>query len=252
MLCSDQQVLADKTLADVIAETQLALGPNLISALVFGSAATGQLRATSDVNLMLVVKTFNPAEFTKLRESLRVARALVQLQVMFIQEDELPVAAHAFALKFSDILRRHKILYGANVLANIQICRNELLATIRQSLLNLRLRGREQYLLLGLREEQLVKVIADSAAPLRACAAGLRFLEGLPPLDGKQALEEFVAALKQPELTAALQHLSTAREEGHLPPGQGAETFLQLLDIGQQLQLHSDRQHDLARATDQE
>ena len=36
-------------------------------------------------------------------------------EVMFLLEDELPVAAELFAVKFNDIRNRHRVLYGSDV-----------------------------------------------------------------------------------------------------------------------------------------
>lgn len=234
-----KQSLIDTTLNDFVGELQTLMGANLISVVVFGSAATGQWRSTSDVNVMVVVNQFNAEALHAIREPLRLAQALVQLHVMFIQEDELQPAANAFTLKFSDILARHKILHGANVLASIHISREDIIATLQQSLLNFQLRGREHYLVKSLREEQLTQLISDAAAPLRNGAAALRQLHGLPPLEGKPALEAFVDNLKRPDLQEALHALSVTREGQHLAPGQGPLIYLRLLEIGQLLQTNS-------------
>src|SRR6187402_2664975 len=95
----DKQALADKTLDDVVLSARNAFGENLLAALVFGSAANNQLRVTSDVNLMLVLKSFDQQMVDQIRESVRLARALVDMHVMFIQESELPFATSAFAVK---------------------------------------------------------------------------------------------------------------------------------------------------------
>src|SRR5438445_509439 len=56
-----------------------AFGSDLISVVLFGSAAEGKLRATSDLNLILVLASFNQAKADGLREPLRIAQAAMQL-----------------------------------------------------------------------------------------------------------------------------------------------------------------------------
>ena len=70
-----------------------ALGDDLVSAVLFGSAAEGRLRATSDVNLMLVLVRFAPERVDALREPLRRAHATIALETMLILDSEVPLAA---------------------------------------------------------------------------------------------------------------------------------------------------------------
>lgn len=227
----DKQTLADQTLADVVTSARTAFGEDLVAAVVFGSAANGQLRVTSDVNLMLVLTRFNPPQADQVRESVRLARALVDMHVMFIVQDELPIALKSFPVKFSDIIARHKLLFGVNPFENSIIPIADLISHTKQALLNFQLRTREQYVLVSLREEQLVNLIADSAAPLRSCAAALRQIGGESYLNSKEALEQFVSKLQRKDFTLALHTMSQAREQGFLPAGNAAKAVLALLDL---------------------
>jgi predicted nucleotidyltransferase len=82
---------------------------SLLSVVLFGSAAEGKLRATSDVNLILVLSAFEQVKVDPLRQPLRIAQAAIKLQPMFLLKAELPRAARSFAPKFADILRRRVI-----------------------------------------------------------------------------------------------------------------------------------------------
>src|SRR5262245_6035875 len=110
------------------------LATDLVSAVLFGSAADGKLAATSDVNLLLVLRTFAPDKSSQLRDALLAAEAAIKLRVMFVQADELPSAAEFFAQKFADILRRHRIVLGQDVLATLKIARNAEVFRLRQIL----------------------------------------------------------------------------------------------------------------------
>ncbi|MEG1051524.1 MAG: nucleotidyltransferase domain-containing protein, partial [Janthinobacterium sp.] len=65
-----------------VAAAQNAFGADLAAAVLFGSAADGQVRATSDVNLLLLLKRFAPPAADALRGPLRLAHAAIDLQVM--------------------------------------------------------------------------------------------------------------------------------------------------------------------------
>ena len=224
-----------------VAAARNTFGPDLVAAVLFGSAADGQVRATSDVNLLLLLKRFTPPAADALRGPLRLAHAAIDLQVMFLLESELTQAADAFAVKFADIIARHKVLHGVDPFASLRTNRDAVLRRLRQVLLNQQLRMRERYLLLSLNEEQLAGAIADAAGPLRSSAASMAQLEGKSGLSGKQALEAFVDQLGEPVLHAALQAMSAARETAHLAPGQALPAFTSLMAITERLREHAEQ-----------
>lgn len=224
-----------------VAAAQTAFGADLAAAVLFGSAADGQLRATSDVNLLLLLKRFTPASADALRGPLRLAHAAIDLQVMFLLESELPQAADAFAVKFADIIARHQVLHGVDPFASLHTSRDAVLRRLRQVLLNQQLRMRERYMLLSLTEEQLAGAIADAAGPLRSAAVSLAQLEGKSAQSGKQALEAFVDQLGDPALRAALHTMSAARETARLAPGQALPAFTGLMTITERLREHAEQ-----------
>jgi predicted nucleotidyltransferase len=224
-----------------VAAAQTAFGADLAAAVLFGSAADGQLRATSDVNLLLLLKRFTPQAADALRAPLRLAHAAIDLQVMFLLESELTQAADAFAVKFADIIARHRVLLGNDPFASLHTSRDAVLCRLRQVLLNQQVRMRERYMLLSLNEEQLAGAIADAAGPLRSAAASLAQLEGKSALSGKQALEAFVDQLGEPSLHAALQAMSAARETARLAPGQALPAFTSLMTITERLREHAEQ-----------
>lgn len=215
-----------------------ACGPDLVSIVLFGSAAEGRLRASSDVNLILVLKQFVPSRIDALRESLRLAHAGAQLEVMFLLESEIPMAAEAFAVKFADILDRHRVVYGPDPFAHLEVSRPATLRRLQQVLINLTLRLRERYALVSLREERLVPVIADVAGPIRAAAATILKLEGKAGVHPKEALQELAGRLRAGAWDKVLMNMSAAREDLDLPPGEPAATLLGLLDLLQAMQSH--------------
>jgi len=203
-----------------------AFGENLRSLVLFGSAAEGKLRATSDVNVLLVLRALERGQLDAFREPIRTAQAAIDLQAMLLLESELAAAAEAFANKFEDIRRRHVVLAGDDLVNTLTISREALVRRVRQVLLNLTLRLRDAYAEKSLREEQAAAVIADSAGPLRAAAASILELEARPASDPKSALAELAA---ESEFAAVLPYISEAREAKLLAPGTAATV---LFDLG--------------------
>ena len=206
-------------------------GDRLVSAVLFGSAAEGRVRATSDVNLAIVTRTYTRDDADRLREPLTLAHAAIALNVMFLAEDEVGAAAEAFAAKFADIRRRRKVLRGRDVFSGVTIPRAAEIHRLKQVLLNLVLRTRSAYAQRGLREEQVRVLLADLAGPLRSCAAALLELEGAPAADNREAL----VAVAGPRFRGAVETLTRARQEGPLPPDDAGQALFDLLELAQQM-----------------
>ncbi len=209
-----------------------AFGANLRSAFLFGSAAEGKLRKTSDVNLLLVLRALERDQLDAIREPLRVARAAIQLEPMFVLDSELGEAAEAFANKFEDIRRRHAIVHGDDVISTLAIPRDALRRRVRQVLLNQTLRLRDLYAERSLREEQAAIAVADAAGPLRTAAASILELEGREASDPKTALATLAS---EGGFGAVLPRLSEAREQRVLAPGAAAATLFEVVRLARWL-----------------
>jgi predicted nucleotidyltransferase len=214
---------------EFIQALQACFNSQLVAVYLFGSAASDQLRPLSDVNLLVVVREFCAMAHTGLQPALRQGRALIQLHVMFVEEQELPSMASCFAIKFADIQARHRLLWGADVLKPINLKPSELINSARQMLGNFQLRSREQFLLAHSREEQLVKLIASAAAPLRANAAAIMFLRTGTWTDGKAALK--LLTINNACWSQAVAGISLARETQSLPEGCAKDYFNALQEI---------------------
>lgn len=222
----------DRVLTEFVAETRDSFGEDLRAVVLFGSGAEGKLRPTSDVNLLVVLSAFDQEKADKLREPFRMAQAAIQLRSMFLLESELQPAMKAFAVKFGDILRRRRVLYGEDPFKGLSVSRDDSIVRLKQTLLNLILRLRELYIERGLREEQLAVVIADMAGPLRSCAATLLELEGTPAQSPKEALQSVAASLTDVSISAdEISRISEAREKRTLPPGTAAPTLFHLINL---------------------
>jgi predicted nucleotidyltransferase len=231
----------ERTITSFVDAAKQAFGADLVSIVLFGSGAEQNLRATSDVNILLVLKRFDQAQADALREPLRFAHAAIELNAMFMLESEVPAAMEAFAVKFADILHRHRLLHGSDPFTDVTVPDAALLRRLKQVLLNLQIRLRERYILMSLREEQLGRVIADAAPPLRASAASLLQLEGNPAPSPKKALERVIAGLNDPALTEVLGAMTKVRGGDRLEPGDAPKTLVNLMRLTEKLREHVER-----------
>lgn len=230
-----------QVLDGVLDAARRAFGDDLRSVVLYGSAAEGRLRATSDVNLMFVLRRFDEEKANHFREPFRFAGAAVDVNAMFVLDKEIDLAAREFAQKFADMKRRHVVLYGDNPLTNVTISREALVRRLQQTLLNLSMRLREMYIGRSLREEQCAVTIAEATGPMRAAAASILELEGRGTLAPKEALYTFVHDLGPSDFVDLLPHLSEARERRVLPPGRAADLLFTTAELASAL-------HDRAMA----
>ena len=230
-----------RVLTGFIEQARSSFANDLRAVVLYGSGAEGRLRATSDVNLLLVLSAFEHNKADQLREPLRVAQAAIRLRTMFLLESELEPAMKAFAVKFADILRRRRVLFGDDPFAGFSVSRSDSLVRLKQTLLNLTLRLREAYIARGLREEQVIVMIADVAGPLRSCAATLLELEGKPVDSPREALQQVAASLPDgTERAKEISRISEARQERSLAPGVAAPTLFHLIELASSMRTRAD------------
>jgi len=228
-------------LLDFVAAAQRCLQDDLRSIVLFGSGAEARLRATSDVNLLLILARFAKDRVDALREPLRLANVAARVSVMFVLEAELPAAAEAFAVKFDDIGRRRCVLYGDDLIARLNVSRESKRVRLEQILMNLSMRLRHQYATQSLREEQLATVIAEAAGPLRSAAATLLELEGQAVASPRQALESVAAGLEGGDGAQILHAIGAARDSRRLPPGAAGPLMFRLMALTAELQRRAER-----------
>jgi hypothetical protein len=231
----------ERVLAELVKAAQDSFQDDLSSVVLFGSGAEGRLRTTSDLNLLVVLKRFQQQRVDKFREPLRLARVTAQAGVMFVLDSELAAAAEAFAVKFGDIARRCRVLFGDFPIASLAVSREAKKQRLRQILLNLSLRLRQSYAMTSLREEQLATVIADTAGPLRVAAATLLELEKRHVASPKESLETVARSLNGQQWADTLSRISEARESRRLPPGVAAPIMFRIMDLTEAMRLRVER-----------
>ena len=112
------------TLSEFTAAAQQAFAEDLLSVVLFGSAAEGRLRATSDVNIVLVLRRADPKKLEAIGEAYRFAHAAIRLSAMFILETEIGVAKDAFAVKFADIIAPRGALWARSFCRALRLARS--------------------------------------------------------------------------------------------------------------------------------
>ncbi len=220
-----------QVLGELVERAAASLGDTLRSVVLFGSAAENRLRPTSDVNVLVVVTRFEPARVEPLTAVLQRGHAAVRLAVMWLLEEEIAWASESFAVKFADIARRRRILFGSDPFTGLTISRHAAIIRVRQVLLNLMMRLRASYARDAGHDERLAILLADAAGPLRASAAEILELQGRPAPTAREALEILAAEWSPTRGAAVVQSIRTARETRRLEPGTPRSAMLDVIDL---------------------
>lgn len=112
----------EKILSELVAKTKSAVGENLRSIVLYGSAASGEYHAKhSDLNTMCLLHQVRPAD---LRELHKPAKWLIRkghpAPLVFALE-ELREAADFYAIELLEIKMHRRILYGEDVFDEIEV-----------------------------------------------------------------------------------------------------------------------------------
>jgi predicted nucleotidyltransferase len=234
----------DRALTDFVSAAKTAFGDRLSSVVLFGSGAEGRLRATSDVNVILILSAFIADDVDCIVPALNVARAAIRLAPMFLLASEIPVAMECFAQKFADIGRRRRVLYGPDPFAGLAVPRGAEIFRLRQVLLNLTIRLRESYAERAGNPERIAALLAETAGPLRTCAAALLELETGTYHAPKEALQLIVQSSGKPEWLDALTRISEVRERHKSPTEKLVPALFAIFEISEHMRGRAEKLHE--------
>ena len=218
-----------------LASAQKTFAEDLIAAVLFGSAAEGGLRKSSDLNLLLVLHRYAPERAQLVRNDLATAEAAILLRVMFLVQDEIPAACEAFAQKFSDILRRRVVLLGPDPFAGVVVPHAAQVRRLRQVLLNLVLRLRQVHAGHEGGSRTGLLMMADSIGALRSSAMLLLHLEGQSAATSKQALLDVAKQSAGGRFIGAVEKFSLLRENATLPPADAEQVMVAMMALAAEM-----------------
>jgi predicted nucleotidyltransferase len=128
----------ESTLNQAVKALESELGSNLYSCCLYGSAVRGNaIKGVSDLNLLIVLNESNSAAHQA------VARALADLPLIdpfVLAKRGFDRSVRAFASKFASIRRNHRVLSGADPLAEVKLDPQLERFLCEQAVRNLRLR----------------------------------------------------------------------------------------------------------------
>ncbi len=160
-----------------------ALGPRLVSLLLYGSVARGtHVPDRSDTNTLLICDAVDEALFAALAPAVRPWTRAGNPAPLIFTEQEWSASAHAFPIEYADAREAHRVLAGRDPWAGLSVRRDDLARQLEHELLGKLVRLRQACVALGGDRKALARVIGGSVPGFLAMLrATLRLAGDTPP-----------------------------------------------------------------------
>lgn len=181
----------DRQISEFVDRLRQAAGDNLVSVVLYGSAAAGSfIEQRSDLNLLCLLNKMDEGALNAFSKVVQWwSRELRQRPPMVLTVEELASSADVFAIESLDIKAQHKLLFGRDILASVQVPMNLHRVQVEHELRILLLRLRQHYILARGNSEELQKTLARSASSAGTLLRhALIAVQGDSPANSRQAL----------------------------------------------------------------
>jgi predicted nucleotidyltransferase len=167
-LKKDGMLAREEKLTEVVRRLQEAAGENLQSVILYGSAARGDFHAhKSDLNLLCVLKSAKAAELSRIASVIRWwSGHLREPAPRIFTHEELIHSADVFAIELLDIGQAHRVLFGDDPVAGIEVPMNLHRAQVEHELRTALQKLRDHFLRASDDEQQLREVYGKSISSI--------------------------------------------------------------------------------------
>ncbi|HEX3627151.1 MAG TPA: hypothetical protein VH280_17220 [Verrucomicrobiae bacterium] len=176
-----------------------ALDGSLQAVVLFGGLAKDEfVPEQSDVNVLIVFRSVDAAVLDRAAPFVRQGRLEFGLSAMLMTDADLRDSADIFPIKFLDMQRSHKVLWGEDPFAKVTVTRDNLRLRCEQELRNLSLRLRQSYIQRMDRPELLQAALNRAISSLLVNIGVLLELKTGKPVETKQEALARTAQLEIP------------------------------------------------------
>lgn len=184
--------MGENSLEKMVNDLKNCCGENLLSVVLYGSAAAGDHTGkNSDYNLLVVAKSL---DMNYLREISKVSVRWVRQgnpPPLLFTMDRLKTSTDVFPVEFEDIRENHRLLYGTDPMENLSISRQNLRLELEHELKGKLIQLRERFLLTEGKPKLVSELMIHSLSTfLILFKSALRLYDEKPPLKKMEALTE--------------------------------------------------------------
>lgn len=188
---------AQQDLIDLVTRLKDAAGNNLLSAILYGSAATGEFhKGHSDVNLLCIMQSLDREDLSKVHAASAWWVKKGHPTPLFFTRHELHHSNDIFAIELLDIKAAHRVLYGEDAMASLHVPMDLHRFQVERELRNNTLRLRQQYVRHPADSRKTLELMTSSISTFATLFRhALITLGEDPPRSKKATMERLGAAL---------------------------------------------------------
>jgi predicted nucleotidyltransferase len=179
---------ADQQLTELVARLKQAAGSNLLSVILYGSAATEEFHpGHSDLNVLCILGNLDREELGKLHAPSAWWAKKGHPSPLLFTLDELHHCADIFAIELLDIKAARRVLYGEDVIASLHIPMDLHRLHVERELRNNTLRLRQYYVMHGADSSKTLHLMLSSISTFVALLRHALIALGEEPPPTKRA-----------------------------------------------------------------
>ncbi|HKP70141.1 MAG TPA: hypothetical protein VJV05_12720 [Pyrinomonadaceae bacterium] len=161
-------------------------GRNLASVILYGSAAAGDfVSKRSDYNVLIALHKITPLDLRNAHASIREWNRMGHPVPVFFTVSELQNSADVFPIEFYQMEVARKVLYGEDVLANVDVSDENLRHQVEYELRSKLILLRRQYIPASESVDGLKTLMAESLGSFSALFGAVLLLSEIEPPIGK-------------------------------------------------------------------
>jgi predicted nucleotidyltransferase len=217
-------------LKELVAKLEHAFSDRLVSVILYGSAASPDREDRfSDLNVLCVLKQVMPRELMEGEPVLKWWRDQGHPWPLLMSEDEVHNSADSFPIEFHDMKERRRVLYGLDVIADLEVEKRNYRAQVEHELRSKLLRLRQQGAAQLSHPAGLLALCVDSVSTFCVLGRHALELEGKKPKSERRAVVRQLAEVIQADMKPFEILLDIREDIPGVDPGDPGELFAQYL-----------------------
>jgi len=178
----------EEQLKELVTRLRKAAGSNLLSVILYGSAATEEFHPKhSDLNVLCTLRDLSREELSKLHGPSNWWARRGHPAPLFFTLNELHHSADIFAIELLDIKAARRILYGEDVIASLHVPTDLHRLHVERELRNNTLRLRQYYVRQGADARKILQLMVSSISTFVALFRHALIALGEEPPSTKRA-----------------------------------------------------------------
>ena len=221
------QEQAEALLLDLSGRLKTAFGERLVSVILYGSASTSdRLDHQSDLNVLCVLDRITTDELAKSAPVFHWWLELGNPAPLLLTADEVRTSADCFPMEYHDMREQRRVLYGADVIADLQIDNSAYRTQVEHELRAKQIRLRQKSAEALGKADHLLKLLTHSVSTFCVLGRHALILRGQDARFNKLEIVTALETLMVRKLES-FRAILTVRETGKLAPGQSAKSLLE-------------------------